>query len=221
MSSQHHMAMKEIAEFYKYGHSQQNDQGTTSEARPRRAPQVPHLLTIHVWSDGQRSQYKGEKNFGRMSTWPKSVAVGGMEVQLHHYTYESHHASGPQVAVLKKPSVEPPPIFQHHNSLPQDNAGKDPRKAMDAAILHQKTETIYDYHRCMEWTTTNMQGSLPRPCSALKGHVFTERNVSVLLHARSLVAKGARGHMGLQRGIPLAGLFQRTGPTQGEISKYI
>lgn len=34
-----------------------------------------------------------------------------MELAVHHNHYESHHASGPQ-----------------------DNAGKDPRKAMDAAI---------------------------------------------------------------------------------------
>ena len=50
--------------------------------------------------------------------------------------------------------------------MPQDNAGKDPRKAMDAAALHEKAATIYDYHRCMEWTTTNMKGALPRPCPA-------------------------------------------------------
>jgi len=47
-----------------------------------------------------------------------------MELAVHHNHYESHHASGPQ-----------------------DNAGNDPRKAMDAAIQHKKAETIYDYHR--------------------------------------------------------------------------
>ena len=46
-----------------------------------------------------------------------------MELAVHHNHYESHHASGPQ-----------------------DNAGKDPRKAMDAAIQHKKAGTIYDYH---------------------------------------------------------------------------
>ena len=56
-----------------------------------------------------------------------------MELEVHHYMYESHHASGPQ-----------------------DNAGKDPRRAMEAAIHHEKTATIYDYHRCMERTTKNM-----------------------------------------------------------------
>ena len=29
-------------------------------------------------------------------------------------------------------------------------------RAMDAATLHEKSATIYDYHRCMEWTTKNM-----------------------------------------------------------------
>lgn len=50
--------------------------------------------------------------------------VGGMEIEVTHNHFESHHASGPQ-----------------------DNAGKDPRKAMDRAIQHRKSETIYDYHR--------------------------------------------------------------------------
>ena len=95
---------------------------------------MPGLLRLHVWSDGQQSQYKGEKNFGRMPAWPKSVDAGGMELEVHHYMHESHHASGPQ-----------------------DNAGKDPRRAMDAAILHEKkSATIYDYNRFMEWTTEHM-----------------------------------------------------------------
>ena len=54
------MAMREIAEFYKYGYSKQPNQGSVSDARERRAPQLPHLKRLHVWSDGQRSQYKGE-----------------------------------------------------------------------------------------------------------------------------------------------------------------
>ena len=27
---------------------------------------------------------------------------------------------------------------------------------MDAAIVHEKAATIYDYHRCMKWTTSSM-----------------------------------------------------------------
>jgi hypothetical protein len=94
------MAMREIAEFYKYGYSKQPKQGSVSDARERRTTQLPHLKRLHVWSDGQRSQYKGEKNFGRMAIWPKSIAAGGMEIELHHYMYESHHASGPQVTII-------------------------------------------------------------------------------------------------------------------------
>ena len=94
------MAMREIAEFYKYGYSKQPNQGSVSDARERRAPQLPHLKRLHVWSDGQRSQYKGDKFFGRMAIWPKSIAAGGMELELHHYTYEPHHASGPQVTIM-------------------------------------------------------------------------------------------------------------------------
>ena len=94
------MAMREIAEFYKYGYSKQPNQGSVSDARERRAPQLPHLKRLHVWSDGQRSQYKGDKIFGRMAIWPKSIAAGGMELELHHDTYEPHHASGPQVTIM-------------------------------------------------------------------------------------------------------------------------
>ena len=47
-------------------------------------------------------------------------------------------------------------LIDRRSHLPQDNAGKDPRRAMDAAIVHEKAATIYDYHRCMEWTTSNM-----------------------------------------------------------------
>ena len=42
-----------------------------------------------------------------------------MELAVHHNHYESHHASGPQ-----------------------DNAGKDPRKAMDAAIQHKNSTPL-------------------------------------------------------------------------------
>ena len=114
-AAQHHMAMREIAEFYKFGGPRpdapsagerlgEGDLGEVAAARARRAPLVPGLERIHVWSDGQRSQYKGEKSFGRLAEWPKKVDAGGMEIHMHHHFYESHHASGPQ-----------------------DNAGKDPR----------------------------------------------------------------------------------------------
>jgi hypothetical protein len=109
------MAMREIAEFYKYGGPRpgapsrgerlgEGDLGEVAAARARRDALVPGLKRLHVWSDGQRSQYKGEKSFGRLAEWPKRVDVGGMEIQIFHHFYESHHASGPQ-----------------------DNAGKDPR----------------------------------------------------------------------------------------------
>ena len=86
--AQHDMAMREIADFYKCGRSRQPNQGTNASTRNHRTPLVPGLLRLHVWSDGQRSQYKGEKNFGRMSAWPKSVHAGGMELEIHHYMYE-------------------------------------------------------------------------------------------------------------------------------------
>jgi hypothetical protein len=55
---------------------------------------IPTLRRVKVWSDGQRAQYKGQKNFGRIATWPKSVSVGGMELEMWHNFFASHHASG-------------------------------------------------------------------------------------------------------------------------------
>ena len=111
----HDQAMREIANYYV------------------RSGKVPALGRLKVYSDGQRSQYKGEKNFGRMVEWPESKDDGGMEIDIFHNFFVSHHASGPQ-----------------------DNAGKDPRRAMDRAIVHDKASTIYDYGACYRWCESNM-----------------------------------------------------------------
>ena len=114
----HDKAMRDIAEHYRQG-------------------AVPQLQRLKVWSDGQRSQYKGRKNFGRMVEWPNPRGRpgdgAGMGVEIWHNFFASHHASGPQ-----------------------DNAGKDPRRAMDLAIIHNKTETIYSYWKCLRWCASNM-----------------------------------------------------------------
>jgi hypothetical protein len=111
----HDMAMRDIARHY-----------LTSG-------KVPDLQSIKIWSDGQRAQYKGEKNFGRVVEWPNVEDDGGMEMDMEHNFFMPHHASGPQ-----------------------DNAGKDPRRAMDKAIIYNKTHTIYDYGACFEWCSLNM-----------------------------------------------------------------
>ena len=87
------MAMREIAEFYKYGGPRpgapsrgerlgEGDLGEVAAARARRDALVPGLKRLHVWSDGQRSQYKGEKSFGRLTEWPKRVDVGGWRLRF-------------------------------------------------------------------------------------------------------------------------------------------
>ena len=165
-AAQHHMAMREIAEFYKYGGPRpgapsagerlgEGDLGEVAAKRRRRAAAVPGLKRMNVWSDGQRSQYKGEKSFGRDAEWPKSVAAGGMEIELFHHFYESHHASGPQDNA-GEPRAR---LLLFSSPLTTDHAGKDPRRAMDRAIVHEKSELIYDYHRCLEWCAKHM----PRP----------------------------------------------------------
>ena len=115
----HDKAMREIAAHY-------------------RAGAVPELQRLKVWSDGQRAQYKGRKNFGRMVDWPipsgtQGESGTGMGVEIWHNFFASHHASGPQ-----------------------DNAGKDPRRAMDAAIIHEKEKTIYSYTACLRWCLAHM-----------------------------------------------------------------
>ena len=55
---------------------------------------IPTLRRIKVWSDGQRAQYKGQKKIGRMATWPKSISVGGLELEIWHNFFASNHASG-------------------------------------------------------------------------------------------------------------------------------
>ena len=111
----HDKAMREIAEYY------------------RSNGIVPELRRLKIWSDGQRAQYKGRKNFGRMAEWPKPKADGGLELESWHNFFVSHHASGPQ-----------------------DNAGKDPRRKMDRAIIKDKDKTIYSYAACNRWCVENM-----------------------------------------------------------------
>ena len=102
----HHVAMEDIRRHYKAG-------------------SVPGLQRMKVYSDGQRAQYKGRKNFGRMAQWP-----GKFECELWHTTFESHHGSGPH-----------------------DNAGKDPRRMMDAAIKNKEVgaQAIYSHYDCYTW----------------------------------------------------------------------
>ena len=85
-----------------------------------------------------------------MPAWLKSMHAGAMELEIHHYMYESHHASGPRATKVLRVLSCDIALINRRSHLPQDNAGKDPRRAMDAAILHEKSATIYyDYHRCM------------------------------------------------------------------------
>lgn len=102
----HHVAMEDIRRHYKAG-------------------SVPGLQRMKVYSDGQRAQYKGRKNFGRMAQWP-----GKFGCELWHTTFESHHGSGPH-----------------------DNAGKDPRRMMDAAIKNKEVgaQAIYSHYDCYTW----------------------------------------------------------------------
>lgn len=95
--------------------------------------QVPGLSRVKIWSDGDPTTYKGRKQFGRMVRWPRSAADGGEGIELHHNCLPAHHGAGAQ-----------------------DNAGKDPRRAMDRAIIHEKANTIYSYYKCYAWCVKNM-----------------------------------------------------------------
>lgn len=54
---------------------------------------LPDLRRVKIWSDGQRAQYKGRMNFGRMVDWPNA---GDMGLEIWHSFFVSHHGSGPQ-----------------------------------------------------------------------------------------------------------------------------
>ena len=47
-------------------------QGSVAQGRDHRAAQIPDLETLSVWSDGQRSQYKGFQGAPKAS----SLAIG-------------------------------------------------------------------------------------------------------------------------------------------------
>jgi hypothetical protein len=100
-------------------------------ARHYRAGAVPLLKAMKMWSDGQRAQFKGRKNFGRMALLPKPPPLGD-GLSITHNFFESHHGSGPH-----------------------DNAGKDPRRMMDRAVINQK-DNIYNYVACFDWCSENM-----------------------------------------------------------------
>lgn len=121
----HHQALHDISRRYK-----------TDEL-------VPGLKRIKVWSDGDRTAYKGHSQFGRQAHWPqspvpKSQQKNGKEdcagIEILHRTFPSHHACGPQ-----------------------DNAGKDPRIAMERSIGFAQSTNIYNYHECLKWCEKNMR----------------------------------------------------------------
>ena len=121
-------AMREIAQYYKYG-------------RDGQGGHVPNLQRVKVKSDGQRSQYKGRKNFGLMSAWP-------------HLPVEGFSCACKPNAACCEQKLEPglgiemwhdfPP--SHHGSGPVDSYGKDARKAMDAATNTGATERFNARH---------------------------------------------------------------------------
>ena len=121
----HHQALHDIARRYK-----------TDDL-------VPGLKRIRVWSDGDRTAYKGHSQFGRQAHWPqppvsKPNQKNGKEdcagIEILHRTFPSHHACGPQ-----------------------DNAGKDPRIAMERSIGFAQSTNIYNYHECLSWCERNMK----------------------------------------------------------------
>ena len=117
------------------------------KAQPRVPPRghAPHrrvlqgnagagLSRVKKWSDGDPTTYTGRKQFGRMVRWPSSAAGGGEGIELHQNCLPAHHGAGAQ----------------------GNNAGKDPRKAMDRALIHEKASTIYSYYKCYAWCVKSM-----------------------------------------------------------------
>ena len=128
----HQKALKEIATYYRDG-------------------DVPDLERVGVKSDGQRDQFKGQRNLGLTAEWPHPNVTGadclcmprgracntqtmqpGLEIEVFHDFPASHHGSGPV-----------------------DNYSKDTRRGMDEDVAEGRL-VRYNYEHCYDWCVKNM-----------------------------------------------------------------
>jgi hypothetical protein len=133
----HHAAMRRIARYYK-------------------GMQVPGLVRVKVWSDGDPTTYKGRKNFGRMVRWPRSSADGGEGVELHHNCLPAHHGAGAQDNAGKDPRRYGTKHTEYFTQVIIILLAFPTRRAMDRAIIHEKANTIYSYWKCYAWCVKHM-----------------------------------------------------------------
>ena len=139
------LALREIANYYRYGVRWSVPHGSWN--MPRGQGPVPNLRRVLVFADGSTTQNKGRKFFGRQARLPHP------DVQLRNPPIapgSSGDAWGANVEMSL--DVGAP----HHGSGAVDSVGKDARVKMDAAILHDRLLTIFDFAACYRWCVTNM-----------------------------------------------------------------
>ena len=144
------LALREIVYYYKYGTrwSVPNGQWST-----RGVGQVPNLARILLFGDGCTSENKGRFFFGRMAQAPHPDVFQQQEEQgqprpLKPGASSTSWGCGVELCL----EVGAP----HHNSNIVDSVGKDARRAMDNAVLHDRLLTIFDFAACYRWCVTNM-----------------------------------------------------------------
>lgn len=143
------LALRELVYYYKYGtrwsvpHGKWSASGTGT---------VPNLKRMCLIADGSTTQNKGRKFFGR-------------EVQMPHPDRFALPAAGQKAVLPGRVSswgcnvgVSLEVGAPHHNSGTIDAVGKEPRRGMDDAVLHDRMLTIFDFAMCYWWCVKNMRG---------------------------------------------------------------
>ena len=129
--------MKEIAAYYK-----QNV--------------LPELRAVKVKTDGQRSQYKGQKNLGEVAEWPHPKLPVEDCKAVDCLCLPGEKACG---TTFMKPGQDLELIHDfscsHHGSGPVDSFSKDARHGMDSDVAAGKF-VRYNYEHCYEWCIQNM-----------------------------------------------------------------
>ena len=88
------------------------------------------------------------------------------EYNIHESSYAHKHWPQPPVSKPNQKNREEDcagieilyrAFPSHHACGPQDNAGKDPRIAMERSIGFAQSTNIYNYHECLSWCERNMK----------------------------------------------------------------
>ena len=112
---------------------------------------IPSLKRIKVKSDGSRTQYKGRKNLGPMTSWPHPPNENEIPCfcETDGSTCGRSMLPGLGLEIWHDFSVS------HHGSGPVDSYGKDARRGMDLDTKFGRLSR-YDFSHCLDWCERNM-----------------------------------------------------------------